>query len=344
MNVIFLDFDGVLYGISDYNDEEKKVEKRVAILADICKEYNCKVVIEASSKGAIDETTLEISPNATSVKRLFNLFKKYGIEVIGRTPTVEIKTGPDSSISMWKEDEIRLYLLNHPEIEHYCIIDDDDTRTTLRWEKSDLEKLKDHLVRPLYYSDNPDKEGLQPEHKKLVGEILKKENELRPLAIKRSHSNRTQAIFDIRMKLDYEAYDLEKARKGIEKRINELSDTCHHEMVFKYMDNHSRKAMIDGHYYCPACRKNITIINQKDIDNTPFKDSRVISLTHLSLIGDSDTLETISSLVSENIDLFYYLLSDEEIKERVSAILKDKQTIFENGKVLKKNIRRDFYE
>ena len=170
MNVIFLDFDGVLNTIhySSLND----IEKRIQILAEICNEYNCKVVIEASSKDAIDEETLEVDP-ASWVNDIFKLFKKYNIECIGRTPNVEKKINDYTSLPMWKEDEILNYLQMHPEIEHYCIIDDDDTKS-MHWEFSDLDKVRDHLVETIYYSDNPEDEGLLPKHKDEVGKILKK--------------------------------------------------------------------------------------------------------------------------------------------------------------------------
>ena len=59
----------------------------------------------------------------------------------------------------------------HPEINHYCVIDDDD----LAPRNSDLNLVRDHLITPLYYSEeNPEEEGLLASHKELVGEILKK--------------------------------------------------------------------------------------------------------------------------------------------------------------------------
>lgn len=170
MNVIFLDFDGVLNTIH-YNSLED-MEIRIKILADICKEYNCKVVIEAGAKDVIDEETLEVKEGSW-VNNIFVLFKKYGIECIGRTPNVTIKTGENSYITMWKEEEIIQYLQKHPEIEHYCIIDDDDKKT-MHWGKSDLDKVRDHLVETIYYSDNPKEEGLLPKHKEEVGIILQK--------------------------------------------------------------------------------------------------------------------------------------------------------------------------
>ena len=175
MNIIFLDFDGVLDTIH-YNSLDD-IENRIKILSDICHEYNCKIVIEASAKDAIDEETLEISPDAKFVKEIFNLFDKYNIECIGRTPKVNKYINNNSYLSMWKEDEIRLYLLRHPEIDHYCILDDNDTVNMLRWKNGDLDKVKDHLVETIYYSeDNPEEEGLLQKHKEIIGKILKKEN------------------------------------------------------------------------------------------------------------------------------------------------------------------------
>ena len=167
MNVIFLDFDGVLDTIHYNSDED--VERKIKILADICKEYDCKIVIEASAKDAIDEETLE--PSGRWLNFIFDMFKKYGIECIGRTPTISKKINEFSTIPIWKELEILEYLKMHPEIKHYCVIDDDD----LGPRNSDLNLVRDHLVTPLYYSEeNPEEEGLLLSHKELVGEILKK--------------------------------------------------------------------------------------------------------------------------------------------------------------------------
>lgn len=167
MNVIFIDYDGVFDTVHLYSDED--IEKRVMILADICKEYDCKVVISSSLKDAIFEDTMETESRCFNY--LFSLFKKYGIECIGRTPTVEKKISEYSYYPVWKEDEILLYLKKHPEIEHYCVIDDDEYYPVY----SDLDKVRDHLIRPLYSSRNPEEEGILPKHKEEVGIILKKQ-------------------------------------------------------------------------------------------------------------------------------------------------------------------------
>lgn len=179
MNVIFLDFDGVIdtYHYTSFEDMEEKIK----ILSKICHEHDCKVVIEASVKRVIDEDTLEIEEGVEWVKHIFNCFKKYDIECVGRTPCIGKKRGNGFTTPIWKEYEIKVYLSRHPEIDHFCIIDDDD----LGPKNSDLATLSDYVVRPLNYSKNKDEEGLLEEHSKEVGEILKKENKYKNIAIKK---------------------------------------------------------------------------------------------------------------------------------------------------------------
>ena len=177
MNVIFLDFDGVLDTMHYTSDED--------ILGEICQELDCKVVIEAVAKEAINEETNEIY--GRWVNFIFDLFNKYGIDCIGRTPSVKKRLSSNSYYHMWKEHEIRLYLFRHPEIDHYCVIDDDDLEVL--YHDSDLNKVRDHLVQTIYYSDNPEEEGLLPRHKEEIKEVLKKDNKIKKLALKRKKEN-----------------------------------------------------------------------------------------------------------------------------------------------------------
>ena len=57
MNVIFLDFDGVI-NTANYSSNID-MEKRIRLLAIICKKYDCKIVIASSHKDCIDEETLQ---------------------------------------------------------------------------------------------------------------------------------------------------------------------------------------------------------------------------------------------------------------------------------------------
>ena len=185
MNVIFLDLDGV---INTFNsnlhplEDENAKERRIKLLGDICKLYDCKIVIESAHKDNIDEKTLET--DIDWLNEMFSLFKKYGIELIGRTPFVEHEDSP-----LWKEDEIIEYLRRHPEIEHMCVLDDDDLvtypeRDAGNFSRSDLNKVRDYLVSPYVYSDtDPNKAGLQEEHIEEIGKILEKKNDYEKLGI-----------------------------------------------------------------------------------------------------------------------------------------------------------------
>lgn len=177
MNVIFLDFDGVLNTVHRSSDSD--IEKRIKLLGEICRELDCKVVIEASAKDAIDEDTLET--DSEWINLILNLFKKYNIDCIGRTPTVERETKEGVWYPIWKEDEIRLYLYRHPEIEHYCVVDDDDFY--------DLKKVRNHLVTTIYFSHRPEEEGLLPKHKEEIKKVLEKDNLFRKYVLKRQKNS-----------------------------------------------------------------------------------------------------------------------------------------------------------
>ena len=183
MNVIFLDFDGVIN--SHHNASKLFREEKIKLLSEICKKYDCKVVIEAGAKNAIDYETLETK--SIRIIRIFSLFRKYGIECIGRTPTVERRITYNCYLPIWKEDEIRLYLFLHPEIDHYVVIDDDDRKDM--HQKSDLDKIRKHLVKTeMYVKNYPEEEGLLERHIEEVGEKLKLENEIQKFAIRREEN------------------------------------------------------------------------------------------------------------------------------------------------------------
>ena len=168
MNVIFVDFDGTL--CTEHGHTIEDIERKIKILAEVCHKYDCKVVVEAAAKETIDEETM--TSDMDWVQNILDLFKKHKIECIGRTPSSSKEIAEGIFVDLWKEDEIIEYLKAHPEIEHFCVIDDDD----LQPKDSDLNKVRDYLVTPLFFSDNPDEEGLQPYHKDEIGMILKRSN------------------------------------------------------------------------------------------------------------------------------------------------------------------------
>ena len=115
MNAIFTDIDGALCTFN--RSDDKDIEERIKILSCICHTYDCKVVISSSHKEVINKKTL--TSEVEWIQFILDCFKKYDIDCLGTTP----KLGSDTD-DIWKEDEILAYLDNHPEIEHYVIIDD----------------------------------------------------------------------------------------------------------------------------------------------------------------------------------------------------------------------------
>ena len=190
IRVLFIDFDGVLNSIHDLDEEnyKEKVEKRIAILANIARIYQCKVVVDSGGKGVIDECSMEIKPEGEFAKFVFEMFKKYNIECIGTTPEVHI--WDKHGYVEYKGVDIRKYLFRHPEIIYYCVVDDDDTVTMLHWRHSDLEPVYEHLVRTNYYNkENPSDTCIQYKHMNDIGRALQQPNPISKLALKRKPRN-----------------------------------------------------------------------------------------------------------------------------------------------------------
>lgn len=166
MNIIFLDIDGVLNNfhtlkrnISNYEEtgnwEINIDENKIELLSKIVEVNNAKIVLSSSWKINWDEDNI-----SKDLLSLFKLFKKYNIECIGRTPN--IKNGINT---MWKDYDILAYLCSHPEVEHFCIIDDEDY---------DISILNSYLVKTEDYTQDEFKEGLLEEHREEIKRILTK--------------------------------------------------------------------------------------------------------------------------------------------------------------------------
>jgi len=150
----------------------------------------------------------------------------------------------------------------------------------------------------------------------------------------------TKNVFEEKKLLGDEISLLRQRVDIINSKIQGLMEKCPHEIVFKYIDNNPRKAVIDGSYYCPACGKHVPfVIYGQDI---PFKSSRIIPLTNLSLIGSRDLFHTIRNEVYVNMDFYYNPDTPiEDLASRMSSMLEDEQTKYENPILtLKRETRR----
>lgn len=119
MNIIFLDFNGVLDTFE--NIDEINIDN-LNRLKYIIEETKSKVVISSSLKNSYYYTGHYNQILQNIIKELETI----GIEVIGITPKANTR-----------EEEIKLYLHYHPEVSNYCILDDD----------YEMESLKDNLVK-----------------------------------------------------------------------------------------------------------------------------------------------------------------------------------------------------
>lgn len=145
MKIIFLDFNGVL----DTHDNMDEINQdNLNRLKQIVDECDAKVVISSSIKNSYFHTG--------HFSELFQRIKKeienVGIEVIGITPNADTR-----------EEEIELYLKEHPEVEKFCILDDD----------YEMLRLKDNIVKlPSQMQDG--QMGLNDEYMNMAIEILGK--------------------------------------------------------------------------------------------------------------------------------------------------------------------------
>jgi hypothetical protein len=107
MKVIFLDFNGVL---DTYDNFDIIDEVNLSILINAIRLTDSKIVITSSNKDYFYRN----GKHNEIMENLINILMLHNIDVLGYTS----KLGS-------REEEILDYLNNHPEISHYCIIDDD---------------------------------------------------------------------------------------------------------------------------------------------------------------------------------------------------------------------------
>ena len=164
MNVIFLDFDGVVCTSVFQNNAD--IEAKIILLKEICDYCNASVVITSIHKNSFDPITLEpIDKDAEYAIYVMDTLKKHNVPIIGMTPTLNVEIA-STTYYLNKGYEILKYLSLHPEIENYCIIDDEENKICVD------DELKEHLLLVPYDYKNPNKSGLLPIHKEEIFKIL----------------------------------------------------------------------------------------------------------------------------------------------------------------------------
>lgn len=152
----------------------------------------------------------------------------------------------------------------------------------------------------------------------------------------------TRKIFEETGKIGNEIGRLREKIEDLNTKYLEMTELCPHEIVFKYNDNHPRKMIIDGTYFCPACGKAIKCFGMDQIYDTPFKDSRIIPLPNLSLLGTPEVHRMMRNEVYDNMDTYYDpIVSIQELSLKMEEKLVDLQTRYEEPtKGLRKFLKR----
>lgn len=126
MDVIFLDFDGVLNSRRFRASQPDMIEeKRMVFLRRIVEATGARVVLSTSWRRHWDAVPENRSGTGREIDRLFG---KYGIEIIGKTPVMD---------GLGRAQEIRHWLDSHLDVGRYAILDD----SPFGWGK-----LAEHLV------------------------------------------------------------------------------------------------------------------------------------------------------------------------------------------------------
>lgn len=154
MKVIFLDFNGVLdtnIKMNEINYDNLQRLKRIVM------ETGAKIVISSSIKNSYYMTGVYSQMLQMVLYRLIS----EGFDVVGMTKYLENR-----------ELEIATYLMEHKDIENYCIIDDD----------YDMESMKEHMVKLPNQIENGQM-GLDEYHTEMainiLGRIPKEEKEMK---------------------------------------------------------------------------------------------------------------------------------------------------------------------
>jgi len=142
----------------------------------------------------------------------------------------------------------------------------------------------------------------------------------------------TNEVIKKSVEIERDRTELKNKLKKINEIYSNIVTNCPHELVIKYNDNQPRKMVIDGHYFCPACGKNIECIAKYQYLSTEFKDSRIIDLNSLSLVGTTEVLKKIREEVINNRDFYYKCKDSIEIKNRMEDSLFDYQHDYKKDK------------
>ena len=90
-------------------------------------------------------------------------------------------------------------------------------------------------------------------------------------------------------------------KNSLLKQIVKLKNECSHDLVVMLCDHKEHKVGVIYDCICPACGKRVDVYPTHELENSVFKNSRVVNLTHLSIYDYNSVLNNIV----ENYDYYY---------------------------------------
>lgn len=119
--------------------------------------------------------------------------------------------------------------------------------------------------------------------------------------------------------------------------LSNLKNKCNHSLVLIFDDHKPHKIGKIYHCFCPACSKFEHVYNKLRLENSSFKNSKIIDLSDIPMMNFNNYINQIIHYIFENYNYFYNNCSNEEIANSILSIVKSKENINENPKILKKN-------
>ncbi|MBQ8892399.1 MAG: hypothetical protein IJ068_06030 [Bacilli bacterium] len=140
--------------------------------------------------------------------------------------------------------------------------------------------------------------------------------------------------------MEKEIFEIKNQLKTLEKHLNDelielkqrrlnLQNMCNHSLVLKFTDKKPHKV---GPIYtcaCPICDKTIKLYGDKKIEESEFKNSRLIDLTNFN-IGGSLKYDSIVNFIMENYDDFYKSdLNINLLSDSIHKFIEEKEYIYD---------------
>lgn len=144
-------------------------------------------------------------------------------------------------------------------------------------------------------------------------------------------------IYNERRKFIKTRIELEKKLENIIKNTNDLQNECSHNIVLELDDQKPHKVGKITTCFCPACGKSEDIYRGHKIENSSFKNSKLIDLTKISIYEFINNSLTIIEHIFNNYEKYYNKdIIESEIAESLLSLIETQNKSENKPKTYKK--------